>query len=81
MVTDRQALNSFLLATYGIRGKHWLHVEKNEKKKNIADFHDLELFMAKRHGLSEKIFSVRHAPGPLPLNAKRLQPRPKDLES
>jgi hypothetical protein len=50
----------------------------------IADFHVLGLFMAKKHDMSEKIFSVCHAPLPLSLNAKfvpRLQPRPKDLES
>jgi hypothetical protein len=38
--------------------------------------------MAKKHDLSEKKISVRHAP--LPLNAKfvpRLQPRPYNLES
>jgi hypothetical protein len=48
-------------------------------KKIIADFYVLGLFMAKKHDLSEKIFSVCHAPGRLPLNAKfvpRLQPRP-----
>jgi hypothetical protein len=42
----------------------------------MADFHVLGLFMAKKHDLSE-IFSVCHAPGPSPLNAKfvpRLQP-------
>jgi hypothetical protein len=32
----------------------------------IADFHVLGLFMVKKHELSEKIFSVCHAPGPLP---------------
>jgi hypothetical protein len=52
----------------------------------IADFHVLGL-RAKKHDLSEKKFSVCHAPGPFPLplpspsplNAKfvpRLQPRP-----
>jgi hypothetical protein len=43
----------------------------------IADFHVLGLLMAKKHDLSEKKFSVCHAP--LPLNAKfvpHLQPRP-----
>jgi hypothetical protein len=30
----------------------------------IADFHVLGLFMAKKHDLSEKIFSVCHAPLP-----------------
>jgi hypothetical protein len=56
-------------------------------KKIIADFHVLGLFIGKKHYLSEKKFSVCHAPGPLPLplpppsplNAKlvpRLQPRP-----
>jgi hypothetical protein len=46
-------------------------------KKNIADFHVLGLYMAKKYDLSEKQFSVRHAP--LPLNAKfvpHLQPPP-----
>jgi hypothetical protein len=45
----------------------------------IADIHVLGLFMVKKHDLSKKKISVRHAPGPLPLNAKfvpRLQPRP-----
>jgi hypothetical protein len=47
----------------------------------IADFHVLELFMAKKHDLSDKKISVYHASLtlPLPLNAKfvpRLQPRP-----
>jgi hypothetical protein len=41
-------------------------------KKIIADFHVLGLFMAKKHDLSEKIFSVCHAP----LRAYSLQPRP-----
>jgi hypothetical protein len=50
-------------------------------KKNIADFHGLGLFMAKKQDLSYNFFSVCHAPVllPLPLNAKfvsRLQPRP-----
>jgi hypothetical protein len=52
-------------------------------KKIIADFHVLGLFIAKKHDLSDTIFSVCHAPLPvplpLPLNAKivpRLQPRP-----
>jgi hypothetical protein len=43
----------------------------------FADFHVLGLFMAKKHGLSNKKISVCHAP--LPLYAKfvpRLQPRP-----
>jgi hypothetical protein len=54
----------------------------------IADFHVLGLFMAKKHDLSDKKFSVCHAPLPLPLplplNAKfvpHLQPRPFYLES
>jgi hypothetical protein len=34
------------------------------KKKFFADFHVLELFMAKKHDLSEKKFSVCHAPSP-----------------
>jgi hypothetical protein len=57
--------------------------QHNLKKFFIADFHVLGLFMAKKHDLSEKKFSVCHAPVPLPppppLNAKfvpRLQPRP-----
>jgi hypothetical protein len=50
-------------------------------RKIIPDFYFLVLFMAKKHDLSEKKFSVCHAPLPLPLplNAKfvpRLQPRP-----
>jgi hypothetical protein len=50
-------------------------VSRKMKKKNIADFHVLGLFMAKKHDLGGKIFSVRHAP----LNAKfvpHLQPPP-----
>jgi hypothetical protein len=60
-----------------------------KRKIFIADFHVLGLFMAKKHDLSKKKFSVCYAPGPLPLplplpspsplNAKfvpRLQPRP-----
>jgi hypothetical protein len=46
-------------------------------KKKIADFHVLELFMTKKHGLSDKKISVCHAP--LPLLDKfgsRLQPPP-----
>jgi hypothetical protein len=34
----------FLLATYGIWGKYWFNVEKNEKKK-FADLNFLGLFM------------------------------------
>jgi hypothetical protein len=34
------------------------------RKMFIADFHVLKLFMAKKHYLSEKIFSVCHAPLP-----------------
>jgi hypothetical protein len=34
-------------------------------KKIIADFHVLELFIAKKHDLSEKKNSVCHAPSPL----------------
>jgi hypothetical protein len=41
-------------------------VSTKMKKKIIADFHVLGLFMAKKHDLSEKKFSVRHAPLPLP---------------
>jgi hypothetical protein len=33
----------------------------------IAYFHVLGLFIAKKHDLGEKKFSVCHAPGPLPL--------------
>jgi hypothetical protein len=54
-------------------------VSRKMKKKIIADFHVLGLFMAKKHDLSEKKISVCHAPLPLPLNANfmpRLQPRP-----
>jgi hypothetical protein len=53
----------------------------------FADFHVLGLFMAKKHDLGDKIFSVCHAPLPLPLPSPyvkfvpRLQPRPWDLES
>jgi hypothetical protein len=36
-------------------------------KKFIADFHVLGLFMAKKHDLSDKFFSVCPAPLPLPL--------------
>jgi hypothetical protein len=39
-------VKSFLLATYGIRGKYWFRVKKNEKK--VVDFHVLELFIAKK---------------------------------
>jgi hypothetical protein len=35
-------------------------------KKIIADFHVLGLFMAKKHDLSDKFFSVYHAPLPPP---------------
>jgi hypothetical protein len=52
-------------------------VSRKMKKKNIADFYVLGLFMGKKHYLSEKTKSVCHAPLPLPLNAKyvpRLQP-------
>jgi hypothetical protein len=52
-------------------------VSRKMKKKIIAAFHVLGLFMANLIDLSEKKFSVCHAP--LPLNAKfvpRLQPRP-----
>jgi hypothetical protein len=44
-------------------------------KTIIGDFHVLGFFMAKKHDLSKKKFSVCHAP----LNVKfvpRLQPRP-----
>jgi hypothetical protein len=36
-------------------------------KKKIADFQVLGLFMATKHDLSNKFFSVGHAPLPLPL--------------
>jgi hypothetical protein len=43
-------------------------VSCREKRKNfIANFHVLGLFMAKKHDLSDKKFSVCHAPLPLPL--------------
>jgi hypothetical protein len=49
-------------------------------KKIIADFHVLGLFMTKKHDVSDKKFSVCHAPlPPLPLLHKfrsRLQPPP-----
>jgi hypothetical protein len=50
---------------------------REKLKKIITDFHVLGLFIAKKHDLGEKNFSVCHAP--LPLNAKfvpRLQPPP-----
>jgi hypothetical protein len=49
----------------------------------IADFHVLELFMAKKHDLSDKKISVCHAPLPLPYAkfALYLQARPLVLES
>jgi hypothetical protein len=50
---------------------------RKNKKKIIADFNVLGLFIAKKHDLSEKKISACHAPVPLPLNAKfvpRLQP-------
>jgi hypothetical protein len=37
-----------------------------KRKKIIADFHVLVLFMAKKHDLSDKMFSVCHAPLPVP---------------
>jgi hypothetical protein len=40
-------------------------VSRKMKKKNIADFHVLGLFMAKKHDLNEKKISVCHAPLPL----------------
>jgi hypothetical protein len=58
----------------------------------FADFHVLGLFMAKKHDLSDKMFSICHAPLPLSLPlplplplpyakfVPRLQPRPFDLE-
>jgi hypothetical protein len=67
----------YLLATYGICGKYWFSVEKNEIKKIISDFHVLGLFLVEKHDLSVKTNSVCHAP--LLLNAKfvpRLQHRP-----
>jgi hypothetical protein len=42
-----------------------LRDEKNEKK-NIADFHVLGLFMAKKHDLSDEKNSICHALLPLP---------------
>jgi hypothetical protein len=54
-------------------------VMRKMKKKIIADFHVLGLFMAKKHDLSDKKISVSHAPLPSP-HAKfvpRLQPRPR----
>jgi hypothetical protein len=41
-------------------------VMRKMKKKIIADFHVLVLFMAKKHDLSDKKNSVCHAPLPLP---------------
>jgi hypothetical protein len=54
-----------LLATYGI-GREVLVSWWEKWKKIIADFHVLGIFMAKKHDLSEKKFSVCHAPLPLP---------------
>jgi hypothetical protein len=42
-------------------------VSRKMKKKIIADFHVLGLFMTKKHDLSSKKISVCHAPPPLPL--------------
>jgi hypothetical protein len=42
----------------------------------IVDFHDLELFMAKKHDLSDKNFSVCHAPLPYAKFVLHLQARP-----
>jgi hypothetical protein len=44
-------------------------------KKIIADFHVLGLFIAKKHDLSEKKFSVCHAPLCIQFGS-RLQPSP-----
>jgi hypothetical protein len=52
-------------------------------KKNIADFHVLGLFMAKKHDLSDKKISVCHAPLPLAYAkfALHLQAQPEVLGS
>jgi hypothetical protein len=42
----------------------------------IADFHVLGLFMAKKHNLSDKKFSVCHAPLPYAKFALHLHARP-----
>jgi hypothetical protein len=72
---DGKSAHLFTCHTWNMRE---VLVSCREKlKKIIADFHVLGLFMARKHDLSEKNFSVRHAP--LPLNAKfvpRLQPIP-----
>jgi hypothetical protein len=48
----------------------------------IADFHVLGLFIAKKHDLSEKNFSVCYAPLPLCIKFEsRLQPSSLGLES
>jgi hypothetical protein len=39
----------------------------SRRKNFIAYFHVLGVFIAKKHDLGEKNFSVCHAPGPLPL--------------
>jgi hypothetical protein len=59
---------------------NWFRDEKNDFFF-VADFPVSRLFMAKKHDLSDKNFSVCHAPLPL-LYAKfvpRLQPRQEDL--
>jgi hypothetical protein len=65
----------FTCHIWNIIRKYWFSVEKNEFF--ITDFHDLGLFLVKKHDLGEKKISVCHAP--LPLNAKfvpQLQPPP-----
>jgi hypothetical protein len=49
----------FLLSTYGIWEKYWFRDGKIEKKI-ITDFQVLVIFMAKKHDLSNKNFSVCH---------------------
>jgi hypothetical protein len=51
------------------------------KKKIIADFHVLELLMAKKHDLSDKKISVCHAPLPYAKFSLHLQARYEVLES
>jgi hypothetical protein len=52
-------------------------VMRKMKKKNIADFHVLGLFVGKKHDLNDKIFSVCHAPLPHAKFVLHLQARLK----
>jgi hypothetical protein len=76
--TDLDKFLTFLLATY-MEYEGSLGFVSRKMIFFISDFNVLGIFMAKKHDLSEKKFSVCHAPLPLSLNAKfvpRLQPRP-----